>query len=74
LPASDALRAIEKYAELKPAVIEKIRRQDPALGESARERSFIRNYLSAVKAAATGHRPTQRVSTMLHKRRRGLRT
>jgi conjugative relaxase-like TrwC/TraI family protein len=54
VPASDALRAIEKHAGLKPAVIAKIRRQDPALGESARERTFIRSYRSAVKAAATG--------------------
>jgi conjugative relaxase-like TrwC/TraI family protein len=54
VPASDALRAIEKHAGLKPAVIATIRRQDSALGGSARERTFIRSYRSAVKAAAKG--------------------
>ena len=52
--ASDALRAIEKHAGLKPAVIQTIRRQDPKLGESARQRIFIRAYRKAVKAAAGG--------------------
>ncbi|MDP3073826.1 MAG: MobF family relaxase [Opitutaceae bacterium] len=52
--ASDALRAIEKHARLKPAVLREIRRQDPALGASAKERGFIRQYRAAVKAAATG--------------------
>ncbi|MFZ5495477.1 MAG: MobF family relaxase [Verrucomicrobiota bacterium] len=52
--ASDALRAIEKHAGLKPAVLGRIRRQDPALGVSARERGFIRRYRAAVKAAARG--------------------
>lgn len=52
--ASDALLAIEKHAGLKPAVIRQIRRQDPKLGASARERGFIRHYRAAVKAAAKG--------------------
>lgn len=52
--ASDALRAIEKYSEVKPAEIRTIRRQDPKLGESAKERAAIRNYRAAVKAAAKG--------------------
>jgi conjugative relaxase-like TrwC/TraI family protein len=52
VPASDALRAIEKHAGLKPAVLRRIRRQDPKLGASARERGFIRRYRAAVKAAA----------------------
>jgi hypothetical protein len=52
--ASDALRAIEKHAGLKPAVIQTIRRQNPELGTSTRERRFIRGYRSAVKAAAKG--------------------
>ena len=52
---SDALRAIEKHAGLKPAVIRTIRRQDPKLGETARQRSFIRAYRRAVKAAAGGN-------------------
>lgn len=52
--ASDALRAIEKHAGLKPAEIRTIRRQDPRLGATARERRFIRAYRAAVKAAARG--------------------
>lgn len=52
--ASDALRAIEKHAGLKPAVIRSIRRQDPKLGETAAQRTFIRAYRKAVKAAADG--------------------
>lgn len=53
--ASDALRAIEKHAGLKPAVIHTIRRQDPKLGETAGQRAFIRAYRKAVKAAAEGN-------------------
>jgi ATP-dependent exoDNAse (exonuclease V) alpha subunit len=53
--ASDALRAIEKHAGLKPAVIQTIRRQDPQLGETVRQRRFIRAYRRAVKAAAGGN-------------------
>lgn len=53
--ASDALRAIEKHAGLKPAEIGTIRRQDPMRGESASERRFIRAYRAAVKAAAQGN-------------------
>jgi conjugative relaxase-like TrwC/TraI family protein len=52
--ASDALVAIESYAGLKPAEIRRIRRQDPALGRSQAEKRFIREYRSAVKAAAAG--------------------
>ena len=52
--ASDALRAIEKHSGLKPVVIGKIRRQDPALGKTAQERAFIRQYRAAVKLAADG--------------------
>lgn len=54
VPASDALRAIEKHAGLKPAVLQTIRRQDPALGASAREKRFIHHYRASVKAAARG--------------------
>lgn len=54
VPASDALRAIEKHAGLKPTVLRWIRRQDPKLGASAAERSFIRRYRTAVKVAAQG--------------------
>lgn len=53
--ASDALRAVEKHAGLRPAVIQQIRRQDPKLGTSAKERQFIRHYRVAVKAAAKGN-------------------
>ncbi len=52
--ASDILRAIEKHAGLKPAVLRQIRRQDPAFAKDAAERVFIRNYRSAVKAASAG--------------------
>jgi ATP-dependent exoDNAse (exonuclease V) alpha subunit len=52
--ASDALHAIEEHGGLKPAEIRQIRRQNPGLGRSAAERRFIRNYRSAVKAAAAG--------------------
>jgi len=54
VPASDALRAIEKHAGLKPATLQRIRRQDPKLGASARERGFIIHYRAAVKVAAKG--------------------
>jgi conjugative relaxase-like TrwC/TraI family protein len=53
--ASDALHAIEKHAGLRPAVIQQIRRQDPKLGASAKERGFIRSYRAAVKAASKGN-------------------
>lgn len=53
--ASDALRAIEKYARPHPAEIRTIRRQDPAKAATRGERAFIRQYRSAVKAAADGN-------------------
>ncbi len=52
--ASDALRAIEKHAGLKPAEIRTIRRQDPKLGKTAQQRTEIRAYRKAVRAAANG--------------------
>jgi conjugative relaxase-like TrwC/TraI family protein len=52
--ASDALRAIEEHGGLKPAEIRMIRRQNPTRGRSPAERRFIRQYRSAVKAAAAG--------------------
>lgn len=52
--ASDILRALEKHAGLKPAVLREIRRQDPARAQTAAERLFIANYRRAVKAAAEG--------------------
>ena len=53
--ASDALRAIECHAGLKPAEITQIRRQDPDLGRTPSERHFIRGYRAAVKDAALGN-------------------
>lgn len=52
--ASDALRAIERHAGLRPAVIREIRRQNPKLARTTAERDFIRRYRSAVKSAARG--------------------
>jgi len=52
--ASDALLAIERYAEVKPVELHKIRRQDPALGRDNEERKRISLYRKAVEAAAAG--------------------
>jgi conjugative relaxase-like TrwC/TraI family protein len=52
--ASDALRAIEKYSGLRPAVLTEIRRQDPALGKTNTERRFILEYKRAVDEARQG--------------------
>ncbi len=52
--ASDALRAIEKHAFLKPVELNTIRRQDPELGQDANERAFIGEYRDVVKAASEG--------------------
>ena len=52
--ASDALRAIERHAGVKPVELHTIRRQDPALGHDAEERKRIRLYRNAVEAAAAG--------------------
>ena len=52
--ASDALRAIEDYAGLKPAEIHAIRRQDPKRAKTSAEKRFVRGYRAAVKAAAAG--------------------
>lgn len=52
--ASDGLRAIEKFSGLRAAVLRDIRRQNPALAKSARERAFVTGYRQAVKAAASG--------------------
>jgi conjugative relaxase-like TrwC/TraI family protein len=53
--ASDALRAIEKFSGLTAAELRDIRRQNPALAESAKERAFVTGYRQAVKAAAFGY-------------------
>jgi ATP-dependent exoDNAse (exonuclease V) alpha subunit len=52
--ASDILRAIEKKAGVKPAVLREIRRQNPALARSRSEKAFITGYRRAVKAASDG--------------------
>ena len=52
--ASDALLALERYAQLLPAELETIRRQDPELGRNQAEKKFIREYRKAVKEAAAG--------------------
>ena len=52
--ASDALRSIERYADIRPAELASIRRQDPARGKTASEKASIAAYRKAVKAAAEG--------------------
>lgn len=53
--ASDALRAIEKYAGLNAAELTAVRRQDPRRATDAPEREFIEQYRLAVKDAAAGN-------------------
>jgi conjugative relaxase-like TrwC/TraI family protein len=53
--ASDAMRAIEEFSGLKPAVLRDIRRQDPARAKTAQGKRFVAEYRRAVKAAASGH-------------------
>jgi len=52
--ASDALLALERYANLRPAELETIRRQDPRRGRNVSEKQHIRQYRHAVKKAASG--------------------
>lgn len=52
--ASDALRAIERYAGLRAAELNDIRRQDPGRGGSADEKAWIAEYKRAVEEAAAG--------------------
>lgn len=52
--ASDALLAIERHSGVKPVELQKIRRQDPALGRDYDERNRIRAYRKAVESAAAG--------------------
>lgn len=52
--ASDALRAIERFAGIKPAELTSIRRQNPELAQTATERDFIRQYREAVAEASRG--------------------
>jgi len=52
--ASDALRAIERYAGLEAARLTKIRRQNPKAGEMKSERKRIKQYRAAVRKAQSG--------------------
>jgi conjugative relaxase-like TrwC/TraI family protein len=52
--ASDALLAIERYSEIKPVELRKIRRQDPERARNRAERRRIEEYRKAVAAAADG--------------------
>jgi conjugative relaxase-like TrwC/TraI family protein len=52
--ASDALRAIERYAGLKAARLTKIQRQNPKAGETKSERKRIKQYRAAVRKAQSG--------------------
>lgn len=52
--ASDALLAIERHSGVRPVELHKIRRQDPALGKDADERTRIKDYRNAVESAAAG--------------------
>lgn len=52
--ASDALRAIERYAGLEAARLMKIRRQNPKAGETKSERKRIKQYRAAVQKAQRG--------------------
>jgi conjugative relaxase-like TrwC/TraI family protein len=52
--ASDAMLALELHANLKPAELRKIRRQNPKLGKNSVEKHSIRRYRRAVADAAAG--------------------
>ncbi len=52
--ASDAMRALESFAHVTTAEIRRVRRQDPALGQTDDERATITAYRGAVEAAAAG--------------------
>jgi conjugative relaxase-like TrwC/TraI family protein len=52
--ASDALRAIERYAGMEAARLTKIRRQNPKAGETKSERKRIKQYRAAVRKAQSG--------------------
>lgn len=52
--ASDALRALEAYGDVRIAELQEIRRQDPHRGRTRDERQFIGRYRAAVESAAAG--------------------
>lgn len=52
--ASDALRALERYAGLRAVELTTIRRQDPQHAKDEAERRFVSEYREAVREAARG--------------------
>jgi conjugative relaxase-like TrwC/TraI family protein len=52
--ASDALRAIERYSGLQAAELTNIRRQNPALAKTQKERHWLEQYKLAVDEAQRG--------------------
>ena len=52
--ATDALRALEQYAELRPIELTNIRRQNPELAKTMEERKRIQQYKQAVIEARDG--------------------
>ena len=52
--ATDALRAIEKYAGVEPVELTTIRRQNPALAKTIEERGRVKQYRQAVAEARDG--------------------
>lgn len=52
--ASDALRALQEHAGIRPIFLRTIKRQNPDLAESRKEKRRIAAYRSAVKAASAG--------------------
>ena len=53
--------AIERHSGVRPVELHKIRRQDPALGKDADERTRIKDYRNAVESAAAGKLSDQKV-------------
>jgi len=52
--AGDALRAIERHSGVRPVELTNIRRQNPALAKSIKERQHIQEYRQAVEEAQEG--------------------
>jgi conjugative relaxase-like TrwC/TraI family protein len=53
--AMDAMRAIEKYSGLEPIELTAIRRQNPELAKTRKERQRIKQYRRAVREARDGN-------------------
>lgn len=54
IEASDALRAIEKYSGIVPAELKEIRRQNPKLGNTPGQQSWIKEYRTSIEEAQSG--------------------